>query len=55
MEMSVAKCFIYYKIALNTICIRGEKLAVAECNCTVDGQVVSSAELMFAVVEEGEA
>ncbi|MBI5693807.1 MAG: bifunctional UDP-3-O-[3-hydroxymyristoyl] N-acetylglucosamine deacetylase/3-hydroxyacyl-ACP dehydratase [Verrucomicrobia bacterium] len=33
---------------------RGEKLAVAECNCTVGGQVVSSAELMFAVVEEGE-
>jgi len=35
--------------------MRGEKLAVAECNCTVDGQVVSSAELMFAIVEEGEA
>ncbi len=34
--------------------VRGEKLAVAECNCTVGGQVVSSAELMFAVVEEGE-
>lgn len=33
---------------------RGEKLAAAECNCTVGGQVVSSAELMFAVVEEGE-
>ncbi len=33
---------------------RGSKLAAAECNCTVDGQVVSSAELMFAVVEEGE-
>jgi UDP-3-O-[3-hydroxymyristoyl] N-acetylglucosamine deacetylase/3-hydroxyacyl-[acyl-carrier-protein] dehydratase len=33
---------------------RGEKLAVAECNCTVGGQVVSSAELMFAVVEEGD-
>ncbi len=35
--------------------VRGEKLAAAECNCTVGGQVVSSAELMFAVVEEGEA
>jgi len=33
--------------------MRGDKLAVAECNCTVDGQVVSSAELMFAVVDEG--
>jgi UDP-3-O-[3-hydroxymyristoyl] N-acetylglucosamine deacetylase/3-hydroxyacyl-[acyl-carrier-protein] dehydratase len=33
---------------------RGDKLAAAECNCTVGGQVVSSAELMFAVVEEGE-
>ena len=32
---------------------RGDKLAAAECNCTVGGQVVSSAELMFAVVEEG--
>ncbi|MCF7689652.1 MAG: bifunctional UDP-3-O-[3-hydroxymyristoyl] N-acetylglucosamine deacetylase/3-hydroxyacyl-ACP dehydratase [Cephaloticoccus sp.] len=34
--------------------MRGEKLATAQCNCTVAGQVVSSAELMFAVVEEGE-
>lgn len=34
--------------------VRGEKLAAAECNCTVGGQVVSSAELMFALVEEGE-
>jgi UDP-3-O-[3-hydroxymyristoyl] N-acetylglucosamine deacetylase/3-hydroxyacyl-[acyl-carrier-protein] dehydratase len=34
--------------------MRGEKLAAAECNCTVGGQVVSSAELMFAIVEEGE-
>ena len=33
---------------------RGDKLAAAECNCTVGGQVVSSAELMFAVVAEGE-
>lgn len=33
---------------------RGDKLAVAECNCTVGGQVVSSAELMFALVEEGD-
>jgi UDP-3-O-[3-hydroxymyristoyl] N-acetylglucosamine deacetylase/3-hydroxyacyl-[acyl-carrier-protein] dehydratase len=34
--------------------IRGDKLATAECNCTVGGQVVSSAELMFALVEEAE-
>jgi UDP-3-O-[3-hydroxymyristoyl] N-acetylglucosamine deacetylase/3-hydroxyacyl-[acyl-carrier-protein] dehydratase len=34
--------------------IRGDKLASAECNCTVGGQVVSSAELMFALVEEAE-
>src|SRR4051812_12655287 len=34
--------------------VRGDKLAAAECNCTVGGQVVSSAELMFAVAEEGE-
>jgi len=33
---------------------RGDKLAVAEGNCTVDGQVVSSAEMMFSVVEESE-
>jgi len=34
--------------------VRGDKLAAAECSCTVDGQVVSSADLMFAIVEEGE-
>ncbi|MEI7551105.1 MAG: bifunctional UDP-3-O-[3-hydroxymyristoyl] N-acetylglucosamine deacetylase/3-hydroxyacyl-ACP dehydratase [Verrucomicrobiota bacterium] len=34
---------------------RGDKLAAAECHCTVDGQVVSSAELMFAVVDEADA
>ena len=33
---------------------RGEKLASAECNCTVDGQVVSSAEMMFAVMSEAD-
>lgn len=31
--------------------LRGDKLATAECHCTVDGQVVSSAEVMFAIVE----
>jgi len=31
---------------------RGTKMAQAECTCSVDGQVVSSAELMFALVEE---
>ena len=31
---------------------RGEKMAMAEANCTVDGQVVSSAEMMFAVIED---
>jgi len=33
---------------------RGEKLAMAQCNCTVAGQVVSSAEVMFGMVPEGE-
>lgn len=33
---------------------RGNKLAQAECNCTVDGTVVSSAELMFAVFDSSE-
>ncbi len=33
---------------------RGTKMAQAECTCSVDGKVVSSAELMFAVVIEGE-
>ncbi|MCR6656292.1 MAG: bifunctional UDP-3-O-[3-hydroxymyristoyl] N-acetylglucosamine deacetylase/3-hydroxyacyl-ACP dehydratase [Opitutus sp.] len=33
--------------------VRGNKLAVAESTCTVGGNVVSSAELMFAVVEQG--
>lgn len=34
--------------------VRGNKIISAECNCTVGGQVVSSADLMFAVVEEGD-
>ncbi len=34
--------------------VRGNKLAAAECSCTVDGHVVSSAELMFAIADEGE-
>ncbi|MFT3870218.1 MAG: bifunctional UDP-3-O-[3-hydroxymyristoyl] N-acetylglucosamine deacetylase/3-hydroxyacyl-ACP dehydratase [Nibricoccus sp.] len=33
---------------------RGNKIGVAECNCTVDGMLVSSAELMFAVMDEGD-
>jgi UDP-3-O-[3-hydroxymyristoyl] N-acetylglucosamine deacetylase/3-hydroxyacyl-[acyl-carrier-protein] dehydratase len=33
---------------------RGLKLASAEVTCTVDGQVVSSAELMFAIVDTSE-
>ncbi|HEU5079653.1 MAG TPA: bifunctional UDP-3-O-[3-hydroxymyristoyl] N-acetylglucosamine deacetylase/3-hydroxyacyl-ACP dehydratase [Opitutaceae bacterium] len=33
---------------------RGNKIGVAECNCTVDGMVVSSGELMFAVVDSNE-
>jgi len=34
---------------------RGEKLAMAEATCTVDGQVVSSAELLFTLVDAPEA
>jgi UDP-3-O-[3-hydroxymyristoyl] N-acetylglucosamine deacetylase/3-hydroxyacyl-[acyl-carrier-protein] dehydratase len=33
---------------------RGAKLAQAECNCTVNGTVVSSAELMFAIIDSSE-
>jgi UDP-3-O-[3-hydroxymyristoyl] N-acetylglucosamine deacetylase/3-hydroxyacyl-[acyl-carrier-protein] dehydratase len=33
---------------------RGDKLAQAECTCTVDGQVVSSAEVMFAFMDDEE-
>lgn len=33
---------------------RGAKLATAEVVCTVDGQVVSSGELMFAIVDNAE-
>ncbi|MDD3180155.1 MAG: bifunctional UDP-3-O-[3-hydroxymyristoyl] N-acetylglucosamine deacetylase/3-hydroxyacyl-ACP dehydratase [Opitutaceae bacterium] len=33
---------------------RGNKIACAEGSCSVDGQVVSSAELMFALVDESE-
>jgi UDP-3-O-[3-hydroxymyristoyl] N-acetylglucosamine deacetylase / 3-hydroxyacyl-[acyl-carrier-protein] dehydratase len=34
--------------------IRGDKLATAEVTCTVDGQVVSSGELMFAIINTNE-
>ena len=33
---------------------RGDKLAAAEVTCTVDGQVVSSADLMFAIINSSE-
>ena len=33
---------------------RGLKLATASCECTVDGEAVSSAELMFAIIDEGD-
>lgn len=33
---------------------RGAKLAQAECSCTVNGTVVSSAELMFAIIDSSE-
>ncbi len=33
---------------------RGNKLAQAECTCTVDGQVASSAEVMFAIIDTSE-
>ena len=33
---------------------RGAKLAQAECNCTVNGSVVSSAELLFAIIDNSE-
>jgi UDP-3-O-[3-hydroxymyristoyl] N-acetylglucosamine deacetylase/3-hydroxyacyl-[acyl-carrier-protein] dehydratase len=34
--------------------LRGNKIATAEVSCSVDGLVVSSAELMFTVVDEGQ-
>jgi UDP-3-O-[3-hydroxymyristoyl] N-acetylglucosamine deacetylase/3-hydroxyacyl-[acyl-carrier-protein] dehydratase len=34
---------------------RGTSLATASCECAVDGQTVSSAELMFAIVDAAEA
>ena len=34
---------------------RGESLAVAECSCRVGGKVVSSAQVMFSIVEDPEA
>ena len=33
---------------------RGNKIGVAEANCTVNGQPASSAELMFAIVDDAE-
>lgn len=33
--------------------MRGGKIGVAECSCTVGGNVVSSGELMFALVDKG--
>ncbi len=35
--------------------VRGNKMAQAECTCSVDGKVVSSAELMFAIVSAEDA
>jgi UDP-3-O-[3-hydroxymyristoyl] N-acetylglucosamine deacetylase/3-hydroxyacyl-[acyl-carrier-protein] dehydratase len=35
--------------------VRSSMIAAAEVNCTVDGQVVSSAELMITMVDEGDA
>jgi len=32
--------------------VRGGKMAQAECTCSVDGRVVSGAELMFALVAD---
>jgi UDP-3-O-[3-hydroxymyristoyl] N-acetylglucosamine deacetylase/3-hydroxyacyl-[acyl-carrier-protein] dehydratase len=32
--------------------VRGGKIAVAEATCTVDGQVVSSADLMISILDE---
>lgn len=34
--------------------VRGGKMAQAEATCTVDGQVVSSAEMMFTILDEAE-
>ena len=34
--------------------IRGNKIATAECECKVDGEIVSSAEVMFAIVNAAE-
>lgn len=34
---------------------RGESLAVAECSCRVGGKVVSSAQVMFSIIEDPEA
>jgi len=34
--------------------IRGKKIATAECECKVDGDVVSSAEVMFTIVDAAE-
>jgi UDP-3-O-[3-hydroxymyristoyl] N-acetylglucosamine deacetylase/3-hydroxyacyl-[acyl-carrier-protein] dehydratase len=33
--------------------VRGGKIAVAEVTCSVDDQVVSSAELMITIMDEG--
>lgn len=33
---------------------RGNKIGVAEAECTVNGQAASSAELMFAVVDNAD-
>jgi UDP-3-O-[3-hydroxymyristoyl] N-acetylglucosamine deacetylase/3-hydroxyacyl-[acyl-carrier-protein] dehydratase len=33
---------------------RGERIAMAEAECSVDGQVVSSAELLFTIVDVAE-
>jgi UDP-3-O-[3-hydroxymyristoyl] N-acetylglucosamine deacetylase/3-hydroxyacyl-[acyl-carrier-protein] dehydratase len=42
------------QITAKIVKARGDKLAVADCACSVDGHAVSSAELMFAIVNEGD-
>ena len=42
------------RIAARITRSRGENLAAAEATCSVDGKVVSSAELMFTILPEGE-
>jgi len=42
------------RIEAKLVKVRSGKIAIAEVTCSVDGQIVSSADLMVTMLDEGE-